>query len=175
MQSYCENAEDIASYGELSLFASPIDQHNKNFNQTTITDKLSLIKESIKVENIKQLSKKFIAKLEGIDTPEQAAGWCNFFVGLSREKLPTPDQGNYYWHDLIGARVISLYMGREIMLGTITSMQRCSANDNMVVLGETGKYRYIPFICPTYVTEVQLESQNIGLDSTVKVNWDPDF
>lgn len=140
-----------------------------------MVEQLALVKETINIENIRQLSKKFIAKLEGTNTPEQAADWCNLFLGLSRDRLPASTDGQYYWHDLIGARVVSLYMGREILLGTITSMQRCSANDNMVVLGETGKYRYIPFICPNYVTEVQLESQMSGVDPVVKVNWDPDF
>lgn len=170
LQCYCENAEDILGYGDLSLFSS-----SKSSKQDAITENFDVVKEAIKIENIKQLGKKFVAKFSGITSPEQASTWSNLFLGVSRERLSPPPQGNYYWHDLIGARVVSLYMGREIMLGTITSMQRCPANDNMVILGEEGKYSYIPFICPQYVTEVQLEPQGAEVTPLVKVNWDPDF
>ena len=140
--------------------------------QGSATEKFNLVRDGLKLEDIKTLGKGLIVKLSGITTPEDASSLTDFLLGIRREDLP-PFAKGYYWHDLMGARVVSLYMGREIMLGTIVNMQRFPANDNMVVKNEEGKYYYIPFIRPDYVKEIQLASPLVP--PIIKVNWDPDF
>lgn len=142
------------------------------------TAEVQVIENDISLESLKNSGKRWVAKLKGVATPEEAARFTNFLLGVQRDTLPPSNptgSSDYYWYDLMGARVISLYAGREIMLGTIVNMQRCPANDNMVVKGEQGKHHYIPFLCPDYVTEVQLQSPDPLTPPTIKVNWDPDF
>ena len=134
----------------------------------------SIIADDLQLDNIKRLGKKIIAKFTDISTPEAAATRTNLFLGVRRRQLPQSSEGKYYWHDLMGARVISLYLGQEIMLGTLTAMQRLASNDIMEVRGDS-KYHYIPFIPKQYVQEVTLSSETELAPPTIKVNWDPDF
>ena len=188
MDFFGEDAQAILKYGPLLLLsqsrtnAEPSTAESNpstaGSNTSTAESKprrdFSIIADDLQLDNIKRLGKKIIAKFTDISTPEAAATRTNLFLGVRRRQLPQSSEGKYYWHDLMGARVISLYLGQEIMLGTLTAMQRLASNDIMEVRGDS-KYHYIPFIPKQYVQEVTLSSETELAPPTIKVNWDPDF
>lgn len=49
--------------------------------------------------------KRILGRLEGVDTPEAAEGLVGAAVWIARSELPAPEPGEYYVHDLLGARV----------------------------------------------------------------------
>jgi 16S rRNA processing protein RimM len=85
-------------------------------------------------------------------------------VGIYREQLPQAAPGEYYWSDLLGARVVTLE-GRE--LGTVDHLLETGANDVLVVKGE--RERLIPFIQGQVIDSVDLAAGEI------RVDWDPEF
>jgi 16S rRNA processing protein RimM len=82
---------------------------------------------------------------------------------VHREDLPEAGDGQYYWSDLIGLKVVHRD-GTE--LGIVDEMLETGANDVMVVKGE--KERLIPFVRDEIVINVDLS------DGRVDVDWEWD-
>jgi len=99
-----------------------------------------------------------VAKLEGCDDRSAAERLAKMDVSVPRAFLPTIETGQYYWTDLIGAKVV----GREgAVLGTIESLIETGANDVLVVQGE--RERLIPFV-EQVIIEVDLERGCLVVD-----------
>lgn len=107
--------------------------------------------------------KSVIARLEGIDDRDQAAALVGADIGVSREHMPEPGEGQYYWSDLIGLQVVHL---DGTVLGKVDTMLETGAHDVMVVTGE--QERLIPFVNDKIVVSVDLGEQRI----TVDWEWD---
>jgi len=85
-------------------------------------------------------------------------------VWVPRSALPPPKDGEYYWIDLEGLRVVN---ADGIEFGRVSHLFSTGANDVLVVQGE--RERMIPFLMPDYVVSIDFDA---GL---VVVDWDPDF
>ena len=171
---YCEDSASIMNYSNLKALPA---QDSNSISTSTAMDVYRRAP-SVELTAISAMGKRFITHIKGVSTPEETIKWCNCLVAVERSQLPPPQKGNYYWHDLVGARVISLYMGREILLGTINSMQRVGDKDNMVIKSSTGKWHYVPFVQPDFVTDILISpdaSSSVPAIPTIKVSWDPDF
>lgn len=105
-----------------------------------------------------------VARLDGIETRDQATGLRFRKVLVSRDCFPPPEPGHYYWVDLVGLNVRTC---SGIELGTVADMMATGANDVMVVRGE--REHLVPFIVDEYVKEVRLS------EGVLVVDWDPDF
>lgn len=104
-----------------------------------------------------------IAKIEGVDDRESAAGLRGSLIAVRREQLPDR-KGEFYWADLEGLEVRT----REgESLGRIDHLMETGANDVMVVKGD--RERLIPFVQGQYVVDIDLEAGQIVVD------WDADF
>jgi 16S rRNA processing protein RimM len=103
--------------------------------------------------------KSVIARFDGVDDRDQAAALIGAELGVERDALPEPEDGRYYWSDLIGMTVVHRD-GTE--LGTIDSMLETGANDVMVVIGETE--RLIPFAMNEVVIKVDLQQRRVDVD-----------
>ncbi|ADE14100.1 16S rRNA processing protein RimM [Nitrosococcus halophilus Nc 4] len=108
--------------------------------------------------------KGIVVALDGIDDRDVATQWIGREIAVHREQLPPPEEGEYYWADLIGLRVITV---QGVELGRVERLLETGANDVLVVQGE--RERLIPFRKDTIVKQVDLEQ---GL---LRVDWDPDF
>lgn len=86
-------------------------------------------------------------------------------IYVPRSALPPPSEGEYYWVDLEGLRVVTV---DGVVLGTVSHLFATGAND-VLVARDDERERMIPFVVPQYVTSVDFEQ---GL---VTVDWDPDF
>ncbi len=115
---------------------------------------------------INRHSDKFIIKIKEVSTKEEAHSYCNKLLGVRREHLPHPDEGSYYWHDLIGMQVFnSAGTGTEAPVGRILAMRRCGGADVMEIEEAdregTKRTTYIPFVLPEPVYRVDLRSKRV--------------
>lgn len=103
--------------------------------------------------------KSVIARIEGVDDRDQAAALIGAEIGVDRNALPEPEEGQYYWSDLIGMTVVHC---DGTQLGTIESMLETGTHDVMVVKGETE--RLIPFAMNEVVNSVDLNEKRVDVD-----------
>jgi len=104
-----------------------------------------------------------VAKLEGIDTPEQARALKGREISVERAALPEAGDGHYYLADLLGLDVVN---ARGEKLGVVRLWLTNGPQDVMVVQGQAE--RLIPWV-PTVVKQVDLESGRIEVD------WEADW
>ena len=103
--------------------------------------------------------KSVIAHFVGVDDRDRAAALVGSEIAVLREALPETAEGQYYWLDLIGLRV----MHRDgTDLGEVRSMLQTGANDVMVVQGE--QERLIPFVKNEVVISVDMVERIINVD-----------
>jgi 16S rRNA processing protein RimM len=106
--------------------------------------------------------KKLIAQLEGYTSRESALVLMGADIFVYREQLPPTQEGEYYWTDLIGLKVVNQ---QGIELGKVEYLFATGANDVLVVQGEIE--RLIPF--DNTVLEVDFNQK------ILRVEWDADF
>jgi 16S rRNA processing protein RimM len=106
-----------------------------------------------------------VAQLEGLTDRDAALKLKGSEVAVPRETLPEPDDGSYYWSDLVGLSVVNT--GGEA-LGAVKEMFSNGAQDVIdVVAGEAGEVkRLIPW---TAVQSVDLKARRI------EVEWEKDW
>lgn len=97
----------------------------------------------------------------------QALRGARIFVG--REHFPPPQEGEFYWVDLIGCTVRNR---EDVPLGTVTNLLSTGAQ-TVLVLGYTDdagreRERMIPFV-DAYVDQVDLPAK------TIRADWQPDY
>ncbi len=112
-----------------------------------------------------------VAYLEGVDNRDAALALRGCDILVAKSALPSLPEGEYYWHQLTGLRVINLQgqdLGRVIDL-----MSAGSANDVLIVRGDEQSVdqeeRLIPYVMDRYVHRVDLEAGQIHLD------WLPEY
>ena len=117
-----------------------------------------------RVLEVRTQGKHLVARIEGIDSREQAAALTHGVIRVDRAVLPPAAEDEYYWADLEGLAVVA---EDGTSLGTVDGLMETGANDVLVVRGE--RERLIPFIQGSVVREVSLAEGRITVD------WDPDF
>ena len=89
-------------------------------------------------------------------------------IFIARSSFPTPEEGEYYWVDLIGLAVVN----REgVALGQVAELLATGPQQTLVLTyQENGKSleRLIPFV-DAYVDEVDVAGKRITVD------WQPDY
>ena len=108
--------------------------------------------------------KGLIATFPGIEDRDAAEALRGAELFVPRTALPLPKDGEFYWVDLEGMRVVNV---EGIPFGTVASVFSNGANDVLVVRGD--RERLIPFARPDYVKTLDFEN---GL---IVVDWDADF
>ena len=112
--------------------------------------------------------KTLVAKLKGLDSKESAREFLGAVIAVDQEQLPGLDDGEYYWHQLVGMKVITDYGDNLTELGQVDELIETGSNDVMIVRS-AGKEYLIPWIQGDYVLDVDLNA------STMKVHWAPEF
>jgi 16S rRNA processing protein RimM len=100
-----------------------------------------------------------LVTLQGIDTPEKARELVGKLVKTHEENLPAKEEGEYFWFELLGMRVVT-EDGRE--LGKISQITPTGANDVLHVEGELGEI-LLPMI-DDVVLEVDTETGTMIVD-----------
>lgn len=107
-----------------------------------------------------------LVKLKGYPTREAVAELTHAEIAVPKTALPALDEGEYYWHDLVGMQVKN---DAGIMLGMVDSILETGSNDVLVVVDEYKKRRLIPYLLDDVVQAINPE------DREITVCWDADF
>ncbi|MGV6473296.1 ribosome maturation factor RimM [Azotobacter vinelandii] len=110
-----------------------------------------------------------VARLKGIEDRDGARALADFEVCVPIAQLPRLDEGEFYWHQLEGLRVVD----REgHLFGKVDHLLETGANDVLVVRPCTGslddRERLLPYT-DQCVLRVDLAAGEI------RVDWDADF
>lgn len=110
-----------------------------------------------------------VAKLRGLDDREVARTFAGFDICVPRALLPDLDDGEYYWHQLEGLKVIDL---QGQLLGRLDHLLETGSNDVMVVKPCPGslddRERLLPY------TEQCVQKVDL-VAGEMRVDWDADF
>ncbi|WP_188982946.1 ribosome maturation factor RimM [Pseudomonas matsuisoli] len=110
-----------------------------------------------------------VAKLRGLDDREVARTYAGFEIRVPRSELPELNDGEFYWHQLIGLRVID-QAGQ--FLGRLDHLLETGANDVIVVKPVEGslddRERLLPY------TEQCVQAIDLA-SGEMRVDWDADF
>ncbi|OOG22269.1 ribosome maturation factor RimM [Thioalkalivibrio denitrificans] len=117
-----------------------------------------------RIEAGRSHGKGVVMKIEGCDDRDAAAALMNSEIAVWRDQLPPLPEGEHYWADLVGLKVLT----RDgTPLGVVQDVMQTGANDVIQVQGE--RERLIPWVLGDVVREVDLEA------GIVRVDWDPEF
>ena len=156
--------------GWLRIYSST-EQAESNFDYQPWFLKIKGEWQPTELENWRHHNHEIIVKLKGVDDREAAQTLANVEIGVDLSVFPELEEGDYYWHDLIGCSVINL---EGYTMGTVTEMMETGSNDVLVVKANTkdafGKQeRLIPFLYEQVVKRVDLTTK------TIEVDWDAGF
>ena len=119
---------------------------------------------SVEVSSVRPHGAVLVAKLQGCETPEQAERLRGVRVGVARADFPPAGDGEVYWVDLIGARVVNR---SGVELGTVDDVLSSGAQELLQVrCGE--RVMLVPMV-ERHVDEVDL-TQHV-----VRVDWEADW
>ncbi len=112
-----------------------------------------------RVEQSRVHSGNLLAKLEGVETREQALALKGSKVALPRTALADPGAGQYYWADLVGFEVVN---AQGSVLGVVQGLFSNGVHDVMELAGDKST-RLLPFV-PAVVRKVDLEGRRIEVE-----------
>ncbi|MFD0966116.1 ribosome maturation factor RimM [Seminibacterium arietis] len=123
------------------------------------------------LESWKHHNHELIVKLKQVNDRETAQTLTNVEIGVDLSVLPILEDGDYYWHDLIGCEVINQ---QGYVMGKVSEMMETGSNDVLVVRASSkdafGKQeRLIPFLYGQVVKRVDPSAK------IIEVDWDAGF
>ncbi len=113
---------------------------------------------SMMIQGARVHSEGMLIKLEGVDSPEDAARFRNQPVYVTTASRPPLPEGHYYEHQVIGFTVVDDETGESI--GTLSGIMRTGANDVYVVERENGGEVLLPVIA-SVVLSLDAESHTV--------------
>lgn len=119
--------------------------------------------ERIEVE-VERHASGLIARFDGVRDREAAVELRGSGIGVAASVLPAPEEGEYYWRDLIGAEVANK---AGVRLGKVQRLFATPAHDVLVVADDVGE-RLIPFV-EEWVVDVGPGSGRVVVD------WEADW
>ncbi len=121
--------------------------------------------EKYELEDFAVNAKGVIAKLKGCDDRNAAQLLAKRQVGIPRADLEAVGEGEIFWIDLIGCRVIN--QTGEV-LGQVDSLMETGANDVLVVKADAGREILIPYV-PEFILNIDRALK------TITVDWQRDY
>lgn len=103
---------------------------------------------------------RLLLKFQGIDDRNAAQNLAGTELWIRKNTLPEPEEGTYYWFELIGLTVIS---PRGEALGTLEQILPTGSNDVYVVRNPAGGETLVPAL-ETVIVEVDLEENRMIVD-----------
>lgn len=99
----------------------------------------------------------FLAQVEGVSDRNGAEALRGTSLYVERESLPEPEEGQYYYDDLIGLEALDP-SGEP--LGRVISVQNFGAGDLLEIAPPGGKAFLVPFV-KDFVGDVDLKKKNV--------------
>jgi 16S rRNA processing protein RimM len=132
----------------------------------------------IELESGKRHAKTVVVKFAGCNDRDLAMTYIGSEIAIEKSQLETlQGKDEYYWHDLMGLRVINQ---QNIELGLVKDIMETGVNDVLVVVyesesteaettGSEQRERLIPWTMHNAIVSVDLEK------GVIEVDWDADF
>ncbi len=118
-----------------------------------------------KLKRLKSHANGLVVLLDGVVDRTAAEAMKGILVGAPREALPTTDEGEFYWSDLIGLDVIN---NAEERLGKVASLIETGASSVLWVVSDDNTERLLPFVAAVVLT-VDKEAR------LIRVEWGSDW
>ena len=122
----------------------------------------------LKVQEAKEHSDSVVARAQEVEDRSAAESLKGARIFVPRSSFPTPQEGEYYWVDLIGLQVLN----REgVVLGTVRDLMATGPQTVLVLQAEENGQaveRMIPFVS-AFVDQVDMAARRITVD------WQPDY
>ncbi len=122
---------------------------------TTVTNE----RVAVTIEDGRQHGNGIIAKLPGINTPEEARLQTGKLIEVDRSHLQSLPANEFYWSDLEGLTVLDIH-GKN--LGVVHHVMATGSNDVLVIRGE--KEHAIPYMRDSVIKNIDLEKGIITVD-----------
>jgi len=119
---------------------------------------------SVETTGVRRQGAALVAKFQGCETPEEAERLRGRIVAVPRAEFPPAGDGEVYWVDLIGARVVNR---QGVELGTVSEVTNSGAQD-LLEVKQGDRVLLLPMV-EQYVDEVDLARQ------LVRVDWELDW
>ncbi|GAB2189386.1 ribosome maturation factor RimM [Sessilibacter sp. MAH2] len=127
--------------------------------------------------------KGLIAHIKGVDDRDAAELLAGVEIAIDREQLSPLEDGEYYWSQLMGLRVITHVNAeagdadsgslQSVDLGVVKKLIETGSNDVLVVMPDAQSFddreRLLPYLPGQFILEINLDA------GTILVDWDPDF
>lgn len=110
------------------------------------------------IEDGRVTGKGVLAKLEGVETPEDARSYVGAELAVARSEMPAPAPGEYYLSDLEGLEARTEH---GEVLGFIDHFRTTPAGDVVVIRGE--REHWIPFVKDRLI-KIDLDARCIVFD-----------
>ena len=118
--------------------------------------------DSARIAEGQRHGKGIIVRLRGINDRDQAAALVGQDIAVSRDQLPDPEDGSYYWADLVG---LAVEQTDGTPVGRVDHLLATGANDVLVVRAEEAeKEILIPFLTESVIKNVDLAEGRIVVD-----------
>jgi 16S rRNA processing protein RimM len=114
--------------------------------------------EAVEVEDGRTTAKGVLAKLAGIETPEDARLQVGVEIAVPRSELPPTAPGEYYWSDLEGLEALT---PDGESLGRVDHFRMLPGGNVVVVRG--AREHWIPFV-KDRIVKVELDAGRIVFD-----------
>lgn len=111
------------------------------------------------IHDSKEHGNRLIALFSDIDNREQAASLVDQEIFIQREWLAPEGDGEYYWADLIGLKVVN---ADGFLLGCVHQLHETGANDVLEL--DSSPRRLIPFVMHKHILDVDLVAGVITVD-----------
>ena len=152
------SSDPQALMGAKAWMLAPPEQGNKHFSDTR----------ALAVRRIRWHGDSLVASSADIPDRNAAELLRGARIFIAREDFPAPEEGEYYWVDLIGLAVRNR---QGLLLGQVHNLLATGPQTVLVVHeGEEGQSieRLIPFV-DAYIDSVDLATKTIVAD------WQPDY
>ncbi|HEX7157234.1 MAG TPA: ribosome maturation factor RimM [Burkholderiaceae bacterium] len=118
----------------------------------------------LEVTTVRRHAGALVAKWRGCENPEQAEALKGARIAVSRSDFPRLAEGQFYWIDLVGARVINR---AGVDLGVVQGLRASGAHDLLEVEPGGGAPLMLVPVVEAFIDRVDTERR------VVRVDWDP--
>lgn len=115
---------------------------------------------SFSVELLAAQKGHWLARIDGVTDRDSAQGLAGTRLFIERERLPQPDEDEYYHADLIGLRADRT---DGALFGKVTALHDFGAGDMVEIEMQSGKRTFLPF-SKAVVPIVDIEGGRIVVD-----------
>lgn len=98
--------------------------------------------------------------LRGVGDRDAAAALKGLLVRAPASLLPTLEEGEYYWYELVGCEVVGDRAGH---IGRVRELWEAGGHDLLVVVADDGREHLVP-TAEAILREIDLDARRIQID-----------